>query len=280
MKKYYNFKRTDLALEYAERLKTEENPEGIIAKSYIYESCKVSHIKIDKQGESLYNKSAGNYYTIFCKGEKTNETKALTKCLSESLPKGKVLVTGLGNRAITPDALGIKTAAKVLATAQFKQLKDFEKLNLREVYVLMPNVLSQTGIESTNQIKAICREIGADFVIAIDALACSDINRLTSTIQFTDTGISPGSGVGNMRKALSKDTLGIPCYAIGVPMVIDLDSLCNGNENSQLLSRNMMVTPRNIDAVVNNYSDIISDAINKSLNPSLEKDEIEQLLMY
>lgn len=284
--------RTDLAIEYSNyknvnktsTTNTTSTAKGISSEKSMVGECQITHIKIDKEGERLYKKQAGNYYTLHCEenfSHTSHEEQALKKCLSDILPKGKALVVGLGNREITPDSLGIKSANKVLATAHLKEHEDFSALGLREVFVLSTNVLAQTGIESTNHIKAISRETGADFIIAIDALACSDLNRLTSTIQLTDTGISPGSGVGNMRKALSLDALGIPCYAIGVPMVIDLNSLCKGDDDDNIadsLRENMMVTPRNIDAVVNRYSDIIANAINSSLNPTLSQDEIELLL--
>lgn len=282
-------KRTDLAIEYSDyknldKSSEKTSPIGISSEKSMVGECQITHIKIDKEGERLYKKSAGNYYTLHCESEfshSSHEENALIKCLSDILPKGKALVVGLGNREITPDSLGIKSANKVLATAHLTEHEDFSALGLREVFVLSTKVMAQSGMESTNHIKAIARETNADFIIAIDALACSSLNRLTSTIQLTDTGISPGSGVGNMRKALSLDTLGIPCFAIGVPMVIDLNSLCSGDSDDNipdLVRQNMMVTPRNIDSVINRYSNIISNAINLSLNPNLSRDEIEMLL--
>ena len=132
------------------------------------------------------------------------------------------LVAGLGNQSITPDAIGPLCAQRVFATRHIRQLgNELDMGELTEVSVIRPGVLGQTGIEASDLVKAACSRIDADTVIAVDALACSETHNLGRTIQLTDTGISPGSGVANSRKELSRRTLGADCIAVGIPTVTD-----------------------------------------------------------
>jgi spore protease len=220
-------------------------------------------------------KPTGNYLTLFCEERNaTEDTNKLIKALNEILPDlegSKILVAGLGNENITPDSLGVRTAGKILATAHFKSTnehevnQEFHELGLREVYVIQPGVMAQTGLESAVQLKLIANGIKPDFLIVIDSLACSAYERLATTIQVTDTGIAPGSGVKNERKEISHDVFGVPVIAIGVPTVID--------------HQEMMLVPRDIDLIVAHYAKVISGAVNLTLNPALDESEIEQLLM-
>lgn len=264
-------KRTDLAQEFVGQ---NSNIDGVFITDYEIESLKITHIEVQSIAEKLLLKPCGNYYTIFTEEmqEINCEINVLCKILEGILPKGKCLVVGLGNSNITPDSLGSRTVANILSTAQFKELAEFEEMKLSDVCVIETGVFAQTGIETANQIKLIAKGINADFILAIDSLACGERERLGLTIQVTDTGITPGSGVGNNRTLLSKKNLQIPVIAIGVPMVMDLSAI-TGNSNDV-----MMITTRDIDAVVKHFAKVISAAVNKVLNPNLTSDDIQQLL--
>ncbi|MCL1832068.1 MAG: GPR endopeptidase [Oscillospiraceae bacterium] len=229
-------------------------------------------------------KPQGNYVTLFCDERDTDKdiqklTKALSGIIEGILPDvrdKKILVVGLGNENITPDSLGVRAAAKILATAHFTATpelrREFDELGLREVCVISPGVMAQTGLETAQQLRFITDGIKPDCIIAIDSLACNSTARLAKTIQLTDTGISPGSGVANNRRELSRDTLGAPVIAVGVPLVIDM--VRDDSDNTEPF----MVVPRDIDVIVNHYARVISAAVNRTLNPELDETEIEQLL--
>jgi spore protease len=226
-------------------------------------------------------KPDGNYVTLFCEElDARADTAALTDALREIIPviaDKKFLIAGLGNENITPDALGVRAAAKVLATGHFASNaalhNEFTELGMSEIYVIAPGVMAQTGFETAEQLRYLVRGIKPDCMIVIDSLACSSVERLTTTIQLTDTGISPGSGVQNNRKEISQTTFGIPVIAIGVPTVIDW-------QGETKCGSPFMVVPRNIDVVINHYARVISAAINGALNPGLDESEIEQLMMH
>lgn len=220
--------RTDLAHEIA-------SESGLTLDESKIDGITVTTVVINKQASEKTGKPAGTYITLTC-AEKSefsafsdpqSETAALSeilfrimaRTLSGSHKDGKILVTGLGNNSITPDALGVRTAEKVLVTAHFAGHSEFAELGLREVFVIKPGVMAQTGLESAEQLKLISDGIKPRCIIAIDSLACSERERLAKTIQITDTGIAPGSGVKNERKEFSEKSLGVPVIAIGVPTV-------------------------------------------------------------
>ena len=180
-----------------------------------------------------------------------------------------ILVAGLGNPAITPDAVGPLCADRVFATRHIRQLAaELDTGELTEVSVIRPGVLGQTGIEASDLVKAVCSRVGADTVIAVDALACGETENLGRTVQLTDTGISPGSGVANSRKELSQRTLGARCIAVGIPTVIDYGT---GGEA-------MMVTPRSVDKLVSNGAEYIAMAVNLAFQPSLSFEDLRSLV--
>src|SRR5699024_4910884 len=196
---------------------------------------KVDHIEISKEGEKRLQKKRGTYITIFADGVKKQDTEKQSnavKVLAETLrnllkqngiqKNSKGLVVGLGNWNVTPDALGPITVEKVLVTNHLFEL-EFETVadGYRPVAALSPGVMGVTGMETSDIILSVIDRFKPDFVIVIDALASRSIERINETIQITDTGIHPGSGVGNKRKELSKETLGIPVIAVGVPTVVD-----------------------------------------------------------
>ena len=212
-----------------------------------------------------------------------------TDCLAEALAdslrgllKGRteaVLVAGLGNYSVTPDAVGPLTAEKVLATRHITGMyKDVFPNDLSTVSVLAPGVLGQTGIEAAEILASAARLIGASAVIAVDALAAKDYSRIGCTIQLTDTGISPGSGVGNCRKELSEQTLGIPVVAVGVPTVVDAATLMeNLTGRATDTGKELVVTPRDIDEVVQKAAALLALSLNAALQPTLSLTDIREL---
>jgi len=194
--------------------------------------------------------------------------------LSALIPDGDILVVGLGNSDITPDALGPQTASKVLATRHLRdELGDDDEflVSLRRVSTFAGGVLGQTGIETAEIVRALVGQIRPAGVIAIDALACSDVSRLGSTIQLTDTGISPGSGVSNSRMELSERSLGIPVIAVGVPTVVDMHTIVRSLTGGDIPedTPNMLVTPRDIDRLAERASQLIAFGIDLALHPTL-----------
>ena len=266
-------KRTDLAVE----LTTEAEQKGVSLTDTEYEGIKVTEVTVNRQGVPLIGKPAGRYITLHCENhDKYRCALALSHYLEELLkPAAKweqVLVAGLGNESITPDSLGAKTVRRIPATAHLSHTEEFSELGLRPVVVLETGVMAKTGIESTDRLKYIVDSILPAAVIAVDSLACTEFSRLGTTIQLTDSGIAPGSGVGGSRKPLNSAVMGTKVIAVGVPTVIDLDSITDEAEGG------MMVTPRDIDVMIRRYSEIISLGINTALNPTLSPSETEQLL--
>ena len=191
------------------------------------------------------------------------------------------MFAGLGNRAITPDSLGPLTAEKIFATRHIKRLaKDIDTSDLSDVTVITTGVMAQTGVESSETVKALADLVKPDAIIIADALACSDISHLGTTVQLTDTGISPGSGVENARKELSQKTLGVPCIAIGVPTVADMNTIAEGLCISYIPKEfnGMLVTPKSIDNLVLRSAGLIATAVNRAFHPSLSDEEIASLI--
>jgi spore protease len=189
------------------------------------------------------------------------------------LPKGPVLVAGLGNNDITPDAIGPRTVRQVLATrhigGELARENGFDAL--RPTAAIAPGVLGQTGMEIAEIIRALAATLKPAAVIAVDALAAGDVSRLGTTIQISSAGISPGSGVMNAREELSEKSLGLPVISVGVPTVIDAAALTGS-------STPMMITPRDIDLLVGRAGKALSLIINKALQPELSFEEIAYLV--
>lgn len=183
------------------------------------------------------------------------------------------LVACLGNRQITPDAIGSLTADSVIVTRHLKATLPEEFSAFSSVAVLRTGVLGTTGIESMDTLKAVCQLIKPDCVIAVDALASSDMSRLCRTVQICDSGIAPGSGVGNNRAQLSRESLGVPVIAMGVPTVIDAAAFTESED-----AKGLFVTPRNIDELAASVSKLMAYAINLALHPSLTVEDIDLLI--
>jgi len=262
-----NKNRTDLASE-------------LIAEGVNHKKTRINGLLLTETRLSAGNslcKPQGVYTTLHCKNrDEKAESDALFQVLGNFIPeKGRILIAGLGNANITPDSVGVRAASRVVATAHFAESEDFADLGMREVFVIETGVLAQTGMESSLQLKFIADGIQPDMVVIIDSLACSEPERLGRTIQVTDAGIAPGSGVGNARREVSALSLGVPVVALGVPTVIDLSSLCP--EVTGAFGGEAMVVPRDIDNIVAHFSKVISRALNKILIPTLSEEEIERL---
>lgn len=282
--------RTDLALEQREQFS--DLPDGVECEEFKKGVAAITKITVkNEQGAKAIKKPVGSYLTVevppFTDNLKSEELiLTLAENLTELIPKnGSALVVGLGNREITPDALGPKTAGKILATrqigAELRRVAGIEKI--RSVSVLAPGVLGQTGIEVFDLLKALSTSVKPDFIIVIDALASRYLRRLGTTVQMSDSGITPGAGVGNARHEISKSTLGIPVIAVGVPTVVDAETLVfdltDGKTNlNQPADREMIVTPREIDLLIDRASALLADAINRALYYNVEPELIAELL--
>lgn len=281
-------KRTDLAVEMID-----ENasllPKGIKRKIRKSSACTITEIIVTDEVAGLrIGKTRGRYVTVetdrlSANPDDFNEQAANIASEIISLKgEGKTgLIAGLGNSDITPDALGPLVISQIIATRHLRsELPQGHALaELNQVSAISPGVMGQTGIEAAEIIKAICERVKPDFLIAIDALACSDVSRLGTTIQLTDAGISPGSGVQNRRKELSLITLGIPVIAIGVPTVVDMHTIVE-NITGRLPDKhlpNMMVTPRDVDRLIERSARLLAYAVNRAVQPSLTFEDIAAL---
>jgi spore protease len=292
--------RTDLALEVRETF-TDDDVEikGVVLKEDHdkKKDIKVTTVEIkDQKGAEAMGKPIGTYITIEASrlGQEdesfhepiTKEIAKYIKMLAGDIDRKEVLVAGLGNREVTPDALGPQVVNNLFVTRHFKQEFGQEFLDdhhMGNVSAIAPGVMAQTGMETSEILRGVIRETMPKLVIVIDALAARSVTRLNKTVQITDTGISPGSGVGNNRKALNKESLGVDVIALGVPTVVDAATIVNdtmerfmskqgfsekeiGQFTSELEGQsmnNMFVTPKNIDESIKRISFTISEALNK-----------------
>lgn len=290
--------RTDLAIERKEIIDEERGSakdiEGVSMEKVEYdEDITATRIKIlNPLGEMQMEKPQGNYITIEVdgildekEGIKERAGKALAKELSELIDFHyhlKVLVVGLGNDKVTPDALGPYTVSKVKVTRHFFIIYEADGDDeMGCVSCFIPGVTGSTGMETAELIKGAVDLSQPEVVLVIDSLAARNIERVSTTIQINDTGISPGGGMGNVRTGLSKETLGKRVIAIGVPTVIDSRTLIrealveNIEEAKQIdkyieeKGQDMIVTSTDIDQIIKDFSDIISNGINKTLHPGI-----------
>lgn len=287
---------TDLALEERERFNRNVEIEGVKIEKQYAEKFDMTTTVVDifnEHGAEAMGKPKGSYITMetrLLKSPEEDTRRKIADYVTENLCQmtknekiKNVLIVGLGNSQATPDALGPKTAKNIIIG--------------NNIFCIAPGVLAQTGMETYSIIKGIVEEINPDIIIAIDSLAARNVRRVTTTIQLTDTGITPGSGIGNHRRGLNKESLGKKVIAIGVPMVVSgativndtMEKLLNilstvGKPNymanvlerytqqekyqlfEELLSEDteqMFVTPKDIDEIVDNLSHIIAEALNK-----------------
>lgn len=292
--------RTDLAME-AVRL-FERQAAGITQRKRQVSELEITHITIDDDSVAKkLGKLKGEYITIEAPSFTDNfqdvddKVEVIAKQIRYLLPReGTIFVVGLGNEAITPDALGPKTSQSILATRHItgEVARSTGLEALRSVAAIAPGVLGQTGIEVSEIIQSIVKKINPAALIVIDALASMETSRLGTTIQICNTGISPGSGVGNARPGLNQETMGIPVIGIGVPTVVDAKTLArdllnaDGHTcNEEKLSRKtqprgepMMVTPREIDLLIDRASKLLAMSINGALQPNFSVEEIMALV--
>lgn len=236
---------------------------------------------LDERGAEALHKPVGRYCTLETEslpppGDARFPT--LARRLSEEMrrllgaQKGPFLVACLGNHAITPDALGPLSARRILATRHMKRAGYPLFASLAEVAVCTPGVLGSTGLESALQIRALADAIRPAQLLVIDALAGAEPTRLCRSVQITDSGIAPGSGVGNDRPPLDAESFGLPVLALGVPTVIDASCLGDGG------LRGMFVTPRDIDEQIRRASQLLAYAVNFALHPGLSQKDLSALL--
>ncbi len=319
--------RTDLAIEahemYSERQK-KEIP-GVEVEIEREEDITVTRVKVTEDvGSKIMGKPKGNYITIEIPRLKENDKdlqddagRAMAAELIrivELNDQSVILVVGLGNWNVTPDALGPRVIDHLMVTRHIKEyIPEQIEEGVRSVCAVAPGVLGITGIETSEIIRGIVDRIKPDVVIAIDALASRKMERVSTTIQIADTGINPGSGVGNNRKELSRESLGVPCVAIGVPTVVDAATMANDtielvvdslmeqspkdgqfynllkNMNkddkhsmiSEVLSPyigNLMVTPKEIDRLIEDIARVIANGLNIALHPGIGMDDIDRYI--
>lgn len=319
--------RTDLAIE-AKQAYTEENKrelDGVRVDEESDGDIKVTTVTIesDEAGKEL-GKPKGHYITIDfpgftsydgeCMNELSMVVGKVLKRLADVTEEKLVLVVGLGNWNVTPDALGPKVVEKIMVTRHIKQIMpDALESHVRSVCALAPGVLGITGIETGEIVKAVVEKVKPDLVICIDALGSRKLDRVNRTIQIGDTGISPGAGVGNNRMQINEKSLGVKVLAVGVPTVVDAATIANDtidmvlddlvgkvergkefysmlqkvdkNEKQMLIREiltpfvgELIVTPKDIDTIIESLAKIIADGINIAVQPEMEMEEINKFL--
>lgn len=289
--------RTDLAIERKEML--DDNAEGaevsgVSVEKYPYGDDVVTTIikVLDEDGAKALGKPVGDYITIEASGildesetTKQNAVAAVNDALSKLIRfhyKLKVMVVGLGNDEVTPDSLGPRTAGKIKITRHLFIMFDADgDEEMSNVSCMMPGVSGTTGIETADLVRKAVEITRPEFVIVIDSLAARSIERVSTTIQITDTGISPGAGMGNRRTGINEETIGTKVVAIGVPTVIDATTIIRDVmiDNTHCVDeiekyiedheQNMIVTSTDIDMIIKEFSDIIAEGINKTLHPGI-----------
>ena len=266
--------RTDLAAE--ELPQNGGELRGVKSRQYERDGFYVTDVEVvDEEGSSALCKPIGRYLSVdldsFFRREEDSFPRAVTllsACIGQLLPLGpedSVLVAGLGNPAITPDAVGPETAAVTLATRHLKSQMPEDFAMFRPVSVCQTGVLGTTGMESAELIRAIAGAVRPAAIVVVDALAARSSEKLCRTVQLTDSGIVPGSGVGNDRAELSPRNLGVPVLAVGVPTVVDAGA-------------GLIVTPRDIDKFVKDAGRLIAYALNMDFHQGLTVSDIDMLV--
>ena len=314
--------RTDLALEAREMInrKVSEEIPGVIVETVEEEDSITTKVSVTSaEAERIMGKGQGKYITIEAQGLKYKNTplqEKIMKKLGQELvsmvelpPNAMVLVIGLGNRNITPDALGPRAVEKIVVTRHLQEMLSPElKGGVRSVCAIAPGVLGITGMETVEIVQGIVSTIKPDLVIAIDALAAASSRRVITTVQLANTGIRPGSGVGNKRFGLTKDSLGVPVIAIGVPTVVhastiamdtidtlqqsapfaryfkSMEHLSDADRKTivgQVLPEvlgDLMVTPKEVDRFIEDIAVVVAGGINQAMHPHIDYANIYQYL--
>ncbi len=294
--------RTDLALEAREVW--EENSEnqtelaGVWARDTEVNGFSVSRVKIlNEQGSETLGKPVGAYTTIELPEILRRDAQGFPRAietvageLSSMIPKsdGCVLVVGLGNADITPDAVGTNAINHVMVTRHLVERMPDTFGKFRQVSAIAPGVLGMTGVESGEIIRGVARHINPDFIIVVDALASMKLGRLCKTVQITDTGIVPGSGVGNSRAAITRETMGVPVIALGVPTVVDIATIVTSVAEDAGMQipdgaldeyrERLLVTPKDIDVHITDVGRIIGYAVNTALQHGISIEDMDVFL--
>jgi len=288
--------RSDLALECREPLDLERH-RGLRCKEEDLEGCRLTRLEVlDESGAKSIGKPVGTYVTVALPplGEYAEVYGPGMECVARELRRmlpaeGPVLAVGLGNGDMTPDALGPRCCSLVLATRHIagELAKSAGLGSLRPVSCLTPGVLGRTGMESAELVAAAVRATRPVAVLTVDALAARKLSRLGCTIQIGDSGIVPGSGVGNARRELSRGTLGVPVVSLGVPTVVDAATLVadlaaprepTAANVGIAESANMMVTPREVDLLIERAAKLCAMAINRAMQPHLDVENFLELV--
>lgn len=292
-----NIYHTDLAMECGRVSAGSELPGVHVERS---ERGSVSRVRVDvldEEGERETGKPRGAYTTLYSDSmeQGSDSWEALCAMLSEEIAAmaglgsecgdDSVLVLGLGNRLVTPDSIGPRAADMVLSTRALREQAGMGML--RRVMTASPGVYGATGIDAGELLRGLVREVHPTLIIALDALCARDPARIATTVQLSDSGIQPGSGVGNHRAALNRQSLGVPVIAIGVPTVVHARAIVEGALSSMAISArpeligaasgDMIVAPRDIDSLVSHASRLISAALNRALQPALSDAELRWL---
>ncbi|MBQ9941757.1 MAG: GPR endopeptidase [Christensenellaceae bacterium] len=300
--------RTDMALEIRQSMK--KAPGGVKVEEHkTHLGMRVTRVDIENaRGSRAMGRPVGSYVTVETEPGSLLEGKLLTamekeigrqiKALAKEAIEGTVLVVGLGNRQVTPDALGPKAVENVLVTRHIHaHLPEFLEGRAGDVCALAPGVLGVTGLETAETVRAVCRQVKPSLVVAIDALAARSSHRIGTSVQLCDTGIAPGSGIGNHRSALDRASLGARVLGIGVPMVVYASTVASDLLEAALGSRagekeisafkdilcraegsDLIVTPKNVDMLVRQAALLIAGGINRALHPKLSGQELAGLL--
>lgn len=289
--------RTDLAFESREIANkgAGKEVEGVEYTETLLHGVQCRKLRVVSQaGAENIGKPIGAYITLDISALTRRESESFTEtvtAMSEVLSELAelenmdllALVVGLGNRDITPDAIGPLTAESTLVTRHLKSQMPEDFAFFRPVSVITPGVLGTSGIESADYIKAVCKSLSPDIIIVVDALAAKSFDRLCRTVQITDTGITPGSGVGNSRAQINKETMGVPVIAVGVPTVVDIRTVlaeyCSGKDTPDKgRDSDMIVTPRSIDSEVANTSKLVAYGINLALHKGITVEDVDMLV--
>ena len=291
--------RTDLAVEAIENMDKAADVRQVRQAEHTIEGFSVNEVDIlTEHAAREIGKPRGRYLTLELDALIRREEDAFPRAcralssllrglLPETAPSAPILVTGLGNRMITPDAIGPQAVDHVIATRHLVEQVPDVFASWRPVSALAPGVLGQTGVETGEVVCGVLDRIRPAAVLAIDALAAGRLSRLLRTVQLADTGITPGAGVGNARAALNEQTLGVPVIAMGVPTVVDGATLAHeitgqlGGPTCEALedlSRPVMITTRDIDREVSEIARMIGYAVNMALHPHLTVEDIDLYL--
>lgn len=284
--------RTDLALEQHQGMGGALP--GVVCEEIEAQGLPLTTVRVTTaEGARALGKPEGVYHTLDLAAVTRREEGAIPRAvavlrelLTPLLPeKGEVLVVGLGNRAITPDAVGPKTCDHLLVTRHLVGMIPEHFGQFRSVSALAAGVMASTGVESGELALAVVERLRPAAVIAVDALCARQVERLCATVQVGDTGISPGSGVGNHRFSLNRETLGVPVIALGVPTVVEGATLCAdlltqaGVEKPEdLPGGGLLVTPKDIDQRVEDMGRLLGRAVSLALQPGLTEEELEALV--